>query len=99
MVVQIITRLALGGAQQIVYELTTRLKESDEHVVVFTGHSKSATEGSMNNDIILNNIIEKKVATRICKYFRNSISPLNDLLAIFWLIKNLRELPEKIKAS
>ena len=46
MVVQIITRLALGGAQRIVYELTTRLKESDEHVVVFTGHSKSATEDS-----------------------------------------------------
>jgi len=61
MVVQIITRLALGGAQQIVYELTTRLKESDEHVVVFTGHFKSATEDSMNNDIILNNIIEKKL--------------------------------------
>ena len=92
MVVQIITRLALGGAQQIVYELSTRLKENDEDVVVFTGHSKSAAEGSMNNDIILNNIIEKGVTTRICKYFRNSISPLNDLLAIFWLIKNLREL-------
>ena len=78
MIVHIITRLALGGAQQIVYELTTRLKESDEHVVVFTGHSKSVQEGTMNNDIILNNIIEKKVAIRICKYFRNSISPLND---------------------
>jgi glycosyltransferase involved in cell wall biosynthesis len=96
MVVQIITRLALGGAQQIVYELTTRLKESDERVVVFTGHSKSASEGSMNNDIILNNIIEKKVAIRICKYFRNSISPLNDLLALFWLIRNLRELQPSI---
>jgi len=96
MVVQIITRLALGGAQQIVYELSTRLKENDEDVVVFTGHSKSTAEGSMNNDIILNNIIEKGVKTRICKYFRNSISPLNDLLAIFWLIKNLRELQPSI---
>ena len=47
MVVQIITRLALGGAQQIVYELSTRLKENDEDVVVFTGHSKSTAEGSM----------------------------------------------------
>jgi len=35
MVVQIITRLALGGAQQIVYELSSRLKESDGGVVVF----------------------------------------------------------------
>jgi hypothetical protein len=32
MAFQIIKRLALGGAQQIVYELTTRLKESDDHV-------------------------------------------------------------------
>ena len=96
MVVQIITRLALGGAQQIVYELTTKLKESDQHVVVFTGHSRSATDDSMDNDIILNNIIEKKVAIRICKYFRNAISPINDLLAIFWLIRNLRELQPSI---
>jgi glycosyltransferase involved in cell wall biosynthesis len=96
MVVQIITRLALGGAQQIVYELTTRLKETDQDVVVLTGYSKSAKEDSKNNDFILNNIIEKKVVTRICKYFRNSISPLNDLLAIFWLIRNLKELQPSI---
>ena len=92
MVVHIITRLALGGAQQIVFELSKRLKESGEDVVVFTGISKAGDEGSINNDIILNNIIEQGVETKICKYFRNSISPLNDLLAIFWLINNLREL-------
>ena len=57
MIVHIITRLALGGAQQIVYELATRLKESDEHVVVFTGYSKSLKEGSIDNDIIINYII------------------------------------------
>lgn len=96
MVVQIITRLALGGAQQIVYELSTRLKETNEDVVVFTGYSKSAKQDSKNNDFVLDNIIEKKVATRICKYFRNSISPLNDLLAIFWLIRNLRELKPSV---
>lgn len=96
MVVQIITRLALGGAQQIVYELSTRLKDTDEDVVVFTGYSKSAKQDSKNNDLLLNNIIEKKVATRICKYFRNSISPLNDFLAIFWLIRNLRELKPSV---
>ena len=70
MVVQIITRLALGGAQQIVYELATRLKETDQDIVVLTGHSKSAKENSKNNDFILNNVIEKKIETRICKYFR-----------------------------
>ena len=97
MIVQIITRLALGGAQQIVYELSTRLKESGEDVIVFTGYSEVGVgEGSMNNDIILNNIIKKGIATRICKYFRNSISPLNDLLAVFWLIKNLRELQPSV---
>jgi len=92
MVVQIITRLALGGAQQIVYELSTRLKDSEEDVVVFTGYSSSSGEGSINNDIILNDLVAKGVATKICKYFRNSISPLNDLLAIFWLVQNLRKL-------
>jgi glycosyltransferase involved in cell wall biosynthesis len=92
MIVHIITRLALGGAQQIVYELSKRLKEKGESVVVLTGLSKDGVEGSTNNDIILDNIIKQGIATRICTYFRNSISPLNDLLAIFWLIKNLREL-------
>jgi glycosyltransferase involved in cell wall biosynthesis len=92
MIVHIITRLALGGAQQIVYELSKRLKENGKDVVVFTGHSKSGVEGSKNNDIILDHIIKLGVATRICRFFRNSISPLNDLLAVFWLIKNLREL-------
>jgi len=96
MVIHIITRLALGGAQQIVYELSTRLKDSGEDVVVFTGYSKAGVEGSTNNDIILSNIINKGVETRICKYFRNSISPLNDLLAIFWLIKSLRELQPSV---
>jgi glycosyltransferase involved in cell wall biosynthesis len=92
MIVHIITRLALGGAQQIVYELSKRLKENGESVVVLTGHSMTDAEGSTNNDIILDNIIKQGIATKICSYFRNSISPLNDLLAIFWLIKNLREL-------
>tara|TARA_B100001250_G_C19783740_1_gene783105 strand:- start:281 stop:1444 length:1164 start_codon:yes stop_codon:yes gene_type:complete len=89
MVVHVITRLALGGAQQIVFELSKRLKESGEDVVVFTGISMVGDEGSINNNIILNKIIEQGIATRICKYFRNSISPINDLLAILWLIKNL----------
>jgi hypothetical protein len=79
----------LGGTQQIVYELSTRLKVSGKDVVVFTRHSIAGIEGSTNNDIILNNIIEQGVATRICKYFRDFISPINDLLAILWLIKNL----------
>jgi glycosyltransferase involved in cell wall biosynthesis len=92
MIVHIITRLALGGAQQIVYELSKRLKEKGERVVVLTGLSKAGVEGSTNNDIILDKIIKLGIATRICTYFRNSISPLNDLLAVFWLIKNLREL-------
>jgi glycosyltransferase involved in cell wall biosynthesis len=95
MIVHIITRLALGGAQQIVYELSKRLKENGESVVVLTGYSMTDAEGS-NNDIILDNIIKQGIATRICSYFRNSISPLNDLLAIFWLIKNLRELQPTI---
>jgi glycosyltransferase involved in cell wall biosynthesis len=92
MVIHIITRLALGGAQQIVYELAKRLKESGESVVVLTGHSMADAEDSTNNDVILDNIIKQGVATRICRYFRNSISPLNDILAIFWLVKNLKEL-------
>ena len=37
MVVHIITRLALGGAQQIVYELSKRLKESGVDVIVLQG--------------------------------------------------------------
>jgi glycosyltransferase involved in cell wall biosynthesis len=90
MIVQVITRLALGGAQQIVFELSERLKKSGEEVVIFTGLSKASTEVSTNNDIILNNIVEKGISTRICKYFRNSISPFNDILSIYWLIKHLR---------
>lgn len=96
MVVHVITRLALGGAQQIVYELTTRLKESGEDVVIFSGYSKAGVEGSTNNDIVLDSVVKKGIETRICKYFRNSISPLNDLLSIFWLIKNLRELQPSV---
>jgi glycosyltransferase involved in cell wall biosynthesis len=90
MIVQIITRLALGGAQQIVCELSTRLKESGEDVVVFSGLSNTGSEESVNNNIILNTIVEKGVTTKICKYFRNSISPLNDILSIYWLVKHLR---------
>ena len=52
MIVHIITRLALGGAQQIVYELSKRLKEKDENIVVLTGQSMANAEVSINNDII-----------------------------------------------
>jgi len=92
MVVQIITRLALGGAQQIVYQLASRLKEDGEEVIVFTGYSSDETRESSNNDIILNKILKKKIKVKICKYFRNSISVGNDLLAVIWIYKNLKKL-------
>jgi hypothetical protein len=36
MVVHIITRLAMGGAQQLVYEIARRMHQSNRDVVIFT---------------------------------------------------------------
>ena len=96
MIVQIITRLALGGAQQIVFELATRLRESGENVVVLTGLSHSGPEGSSDNNLILDSLIKHGIETRICKDFKNSISPIHDFKALIWLIRQLKILRPNI---
>ena len=88
MIVQIITRLALGGAQQIVCELSTRLKESGEDVVIFTGLSNTESEGSINNNIILN-----KRALKI----EYKILEDNNIMLIITNISSQKKLERKVK--
>ena len=90
MVVHIITRLSLGGAQQIVYELATRLQKQGERTIVLTGLSQAGPEGSTDNNLILENLVKQGVETRICPDFRNSISPIHDFKALIWLIRQLK---------
>jgi len=91
MVVHIITRLALGGAQQFVYEIAKRMHESKNDVVIFTGLSDINKSLSGKNNKILDEVYRYKIPVEIVPHLYDHISLLNDLKALIWLCKKLKE--------
>ena len=57
MVIHIITRLAMGGAQQLTYELAKRINNSDSPVAIFTGLSHRSKSLSAKDNFILDKVI------------------------------------------
>ena len=82
MVIHIITRLAMGGAQQLVFELTKRIKDLGQEVVIFTGQSdKNSLSGQDNN--ILKDVYKNNIKVQLIPSLIDRISLFHDIVALY----------------
>lgn len=90
MVVHIITRLAMGGAQQQAFEIVKRMHQSGKDVIIFTGLSDLKNSLSAKDNKILEFIYEENIPVELIPNLTDRISLLNDfksLIRIYFLIK------------
>ena len=91
MVIHLITRLAMGGAQQLVYDITKRMHESGEKVLILTGLSNEKTSLSAKNNRILEDVRAAALPVEVCPCLHDRISLLNDIRAFMWIYRKVRE--------
>ena len=91
MVVHIITRLAMGGAQQLVYEITRRMHQSNRDVVIFTGLSDPKKSLSALDNKILEAVFREKISVEVIPSLNDKISLISDLKSLYMICKLLRK--------
>ena len=91
MVIHIITRLPMGGATQLVYDITQRMHASGQDVLILTGLSDEQRSFSAKNNRILEQVYAAHIPVEVCPYLQHRISPLNDARALWWITTRLRD--------
>lgn len=89
MIIQLITRLSMGGAQQMACNLANELNDSGEEVVVITGLSSERSSAGRNN-ILLSEVTDKGYPLEVIKSLTDNISILKDFISFVRLIILLR---------
>ena len=90
MVAHIITRLAMGGAQQLVFEITKRMKDSSKDVVIFTGESNKNSLSAQDNNI-LKEVYKNNIRVELVSSLTDKISLFHDLIAMYSICKLLKK--------
>ena len=90
MVVHIITRLAMGGAQQLVYEITSRMHNSTNNVVIFTGLSDKKKSLSAQDNKILDDVYNDSIPVEVIPSLTDRISLIRDLKSLIAIYKLLK---------
>jgi len=90
MIIHIITRLAMGGAQQLTYELAKRINNTDRSVAIFTGLSHHNKSLSAKDNIILDKVIHENIPHEIIPTLNDRISFINDLKSLISIYRLLR---------
>ena len=88
MVIHLITRLALGGAQQQVIQITSSLIKNNKETAIITGLSDSKSLSAKDNKL-LELGLEKKIKIEVIKELSDKISPFKDIVSIFKIIRLL----------
>lgn len=91
MVVHIITRLAMGGAQQLVFEIARRMHQSKKKVVIFTGLSDTKKSLSARDNKVLDMVYKEQIPVEIIPSLIDRISLIHDLIAFISLCIMLRK--------
>lgn len=89
MVVHIITRLAMGGAQQLVYEIARRMHQSKRKVVIFTVLTDIKKSLSARDNKILEAVYKEQIPVEVIPFLKDRISLISDLIAFVRLCKML----------
>jgi glycosyltransferase involved in cell wall biosynthesis len=79
----------MGGATQLVYDITQRMHNSGQNVCIFTGLSDEQRSFSAKNNRILENVRVAGIPVEVCPFLQHRISPLNDLRALLWITRRL----------
>ena len=90
MVIHLITRLPMGGATQLVFDISKRMRNSGEDVLILTGVSDAATSLSAANNRILDDVRAAGIPVKVVPRLQHKISLIEDLRAFVWLCKELR---------
>lgn len=88
MVIHLITRLALGGAQQQVINITSNLTKNNKKTAIITGLSDSKSLSAKDNKL-LELGLEKKIKIEVIKELSDKISLFKDIVSIFKIISLL----------
>lgn len=88
MVIHLITRLALGGAQQQVINITSNLTKNNKKTAIITGLSDSKSLSAKDNKL-LELGLEKKIKIEVIKELSDKISLFKDIVSIFKIIRLL----------
>ena len=81
----------MGGATQLVYDITKRMHASGQEVLIVTGLSNEDTSLSAWNNRILEDVYEAGIPVEICPHLQHRITPINDFRALLWLTAKLKE--------
>jgi len=93
MIVHIITRLAMGGAQVIVYEIAKRRHKFNKDIIIFTGLSDKVRSLSAQDNKILEIIKKDKIPVEIIPSLNDKISLISDIksfINIYLLLKKYK---------
>ena len=88
MVIHLITRLALGSAQQQVIQITSNLTKNNKETVIITGLSDSKSLSAKDNKL-LELGLEKKIKIEVIKELSDKILPFKDIVSIFKIFRLL----------
>jgi glycosyltransferase involved in cell wall biosynthesis len=91
MVIHLVTRLPMGGATQLVYDITKRMHASGQDVLILTGLSNKQTSLSAWNNRVLTAVKEAGIPVEVCPHLQHRISLPNDFRALLWLVAKLKE--------
>jgi len=91
MVVHIITRLAMGGAQQLVYEIARRMHQSKRDIVIFTGLSNTKKSLSALDNNILEAVYREEIPVEVIPSLNDQISLISDIKSLFKIGQLLRK--------
>lgn len=80
----------MGGAQQLVYEITRRMLQSNKNVVIFTGLSDTKKSLSALDNKILDAVNKERIPVEIIPSLNDRISFISDLKSLFMICKLIR---------
>ena len=82
----------MGGATQLVYDITKRMHTSGQDVLILTGLSNKETSLSAWNNRVLEAVYEAGIPVEVCPHLQHRISLSNDLRALLWLVAKLKKI-------
>ena len=80
MIIHLITRLALGGAQQQVVQITSSLIKSNKKTMIITGLSDSTSLSAKDNKLLELGFKKKNIKIEVIDELSDKISPLKKTL-------------------
>lgn len=90
MIIHLITRLALGGAQQQVVQITSNLIKSNKKTMIITGLSDSTSLSAKDNKL-LELGLKKNIKIEVIDELSDKISPLKDFISTIKISRLLQK--------